>query len=192
MSRQALLAAIQTAQRPLLRRLRALASRASIARVDDGAKLQQVQISVMAGERLDGVQRLQYFGHSAVPPAGSTCLLVSIAGSRTHCIVIGGEHESRPRDLGEGESQLYNAAGDHIWLKANGEIAVKASLKVTIESPLVHCTGELTAAGRIYSATAVEDLRGTMQEMRDRYNAHTHGGVQPGSASTATTSTAMN
>ncbi|WP_293392927.1 phage baseplate assembly protein, partial [Nevskia sp.] len=60
-----LLAAIQQAQRPLMRRLRALASRALIARVDDGAKLQTVQISVMAGERLDGVQRLQYFGHSA-------------------------------------------------------------------------------------------------------------------------------
>ena len=115
-----LLSAIQQAQRPLMRRLRALASRALIARVDDGGKLQQVQISVMAGERLDGVQRLQYFGHSAVPPAGSTCLLVSIAGSRTHCIVIGGEHESRPRDLEEGESQVYNSEGDHIWLKTSG------------------------------------------------------------------------
>ncbi|WP_273456399.1 phage baseplate assembly protein V [Nevskia ramosa] len=191
MSRNGLLAAIQTAQRPLLRRLRALASRASIARVDDGAKLQQVQISVMAGERLDGVQRLQYFGHSAVPPAGSTCLLVSIAGSRTHCIVIGGEHESRPRDLAEGESQIYNSEGDHVWLKSDGEIAIKASLKVTIDSPLVHCTGELTAAGRIYSATAVQDPLGTMQEMRVTYNGHNHGGVQIGSGNTATTLATM-
>ncbi|WP_273454775.1 phage baseplate assembly protein V [Nevskia ramosa] len=185
MSRNGLLAAIQTAQRPLLRRLRALASRATIARVDDGAKLQQVQISVMAGERLDGVQRLQYFGHSAVPPAGSTCLLVSIAGSRTHCIVIGGEHESRPRDLAEGESQVYNSEGDHIWLKTSGEIAIKASLKVTVDTPLMYCTGV------IRSGVAIEDPLGSMQEMRDRYNTHTHNGVQTGGGSTGTTSATM-
>ncbi len=187
----ALLKAIQAAQRPLHRRLRALASRATIARVDDAPQLQQVQVTVMAGERLTGVQRLQYFGHSAVPPAGSTCLLVSIAGSRTHCIVIGGEHESRPRDLEPGESQVYNAAGDHIWLKANGEIAVKASLKVTIDSPLVHCTGELTAAGRIHSATAVEDPLGTIQEMRERYNTHGHTNVQNGGGTSGPTNQAM-
>ncbi|WP_439640059.1 phage baseplate assembly protein V [Nevskia sp.] len=186
-----LLNAIQAAQRPLLRRLRALASRATIARVDDAPQLQQVQVTVMAGERLTGVQRLQYFGLSAVPPAGSTCLLVSIAGSRTHCIVIGGEHESRPRDLEPGESQLYNSGGDHVWLKNSGEMVVQSRVQVTLDAPLVHCTGELTAAGRIYSATAVQDPLGTMQEMRERYNAHTHGGVQPGSASTATTSTVM-
>lgn len=179
-NRSAMIAAMQAVQRPVLRRLRALASRALIARVDDSAKLQAVQVTVLAGERLDDVQRIQNFGHSAVPPAGSTCLLISIAGSRTHCVVIGGEHSSRPRDLAPGESQLYNDQGDYIWLKTSGEIVVKARSIVTVDAPSAHFTGEIIAAGRIKSETAVEDPLGTMQEMRDDYNAHRHPGVQTG------------
>ncbi len=190
-SRTAILTAMQTAMRPLSRRLRALASRALIARADDGGKLQTVQVTALAGERLDDVQRLQYFGHSAVPPPGSTCLLISIAGSRTHCLVIGGEHDSRPRDLDVGESQVYNSHGDHVWLKATGEIVIHSSSLVTINSPHTHVTGTMTVDGALLSNTSVADPLGSMQEMRDINNAHRHTGVQSGGATSGLTNMPM-
>lgn len=181
-TREQMIRAVQRVQQPLMRRIRAIASRATVGRVDDAGRLQAVQISVLAGERLDNVQRLQQFGHSGMPPAGSTCLLISIGGSRTHCVVIGGEDNSRPRDLASGESQLYNSTGDFVWLKTSGEMVLKAASSVTIDSPMatftgdVHVQGELHVDGAISSDTSVADPSGSMQEMRSDYNPHTHPG----------------
>lgn len=129
---------LQQALRPLMARVRSLVARASITRVVDGGLSQQVQITVLAGERLDQVVRLQNFGLTANPPAGSTALLLSMGGSRTHCVVIGADHASRPRDLAPGEAQLYNQWGDFVHLRESGETLVKARSKIVCEAPVVH------------------------------------------------------
>lgn len=159
MSAKDLLRAVQRTSEPLNRRLRALVSRASVTAVNDTSKAQLVQVTVLSGERLSEVVRLQNFGHSAVPPAGSTALLISIGGSRTHCVVIGADHASRPRELAAGESQLYNELGDFVWLKADGETHLKARVKATVEAPEIHAKGNLTVEGTTLLKGAV-----TMQQ----------------------------
>ena len=138
---------LQAALRPLNNRIRAIANRTSITRVADAGLSQQVQVTVLAGERLSDVVRLQNFGLTANPPAGSTALLISMGGSRTHCVVIGADHESRPRDLQPGESQLYNQWGDCVYLQENGETLVKGRSKVISDSPLTHVLGNAEIDG---------------------------------------------
>ncbi|ROH88669.1 phage baseplate assembly protein V [Stagnimonas aquatica] len=189
---------------PIQRRIRALAARTTVARAADAGASQRVQITVLAGERLDDVVRVQNFGLSANPPAGSTALLISIGGSRTHCVVIGADHESRPRDLAPGESQHYNQWGDCVYLQENGEALIKARAKVICDAPLTHVLGDaeidgnllvrgditglgnIAVAGTGYveggleSATSITDPAGTMAEMRSVFNSHTQpvsGGV---------------
>ena len=189
---------------PLQRRIRALAARATVTRVADSAASQRVQITVLAGERLDDVVRVQNFGLSAHPPAGSTALLISIGGSRTHCVVIGADHESRPRDLAPGESQHYNTWGDCVWLRESGETLIQSRTKVLVDAPLTETTGDLrvagnfevvgtstltgavtaeasiSAAGEMHSDTSVSDASGDLVEMRSVFNSHTQpvsGGV---------------
>lgn len=188
---------LQKLLRPVLARIRALAARASLTRVDDSGLSQQVQITVLAGERLDQVVRLQNFGLSANPPAGSTALLISLGGSRTHCVVLGADHASRPRDLLSGESQQYNQWGDCVYLRESGETLVKSRTKVLLDAPLTETTGDMkvggnfevvgtstltgavsaeatiSAAGEIHSDSSVSDSAGDLAEMRSVFNAHT-------------------
>lgn len=53
-----------------------------------------------------------------------------------------------------------------------GEIKIKATTKVTIDAPLTHCTGNLTAAGTIKDLSASSGV--TMDAMRTAYNGHNH------------------
>ncbi len=173
------LQALQRALAPTVRRLRALVNRATLVRVDDSAQPQRVQVTALAGERLSDVPRLQNYGFSCHPPAGSSALLISIAGSRTHPVAILAEHDSRLRDLEAGEVAIYTDQGDSIVIERGGLIRIKAANRVRIESPLVEIIGALTVTGAITSATSVSDPAGSMQEMRGQYNAHNHGGTGP-------------
>lgn len=135
------------AMRPLDRRIRTLATRSTITRADDSELAQNVQVTALALERIPESNRVQMFGLTANPPAGSTALLISIGGSRTHCVVIGADHESRPRDLLPGEAQHYNQWGDFVYLQENGEAHVKARSKVFSDAPLTHALGDVEVDG---------------------------------------------
>ncbi|MDI3259701.1 MAG: phage baseplate assembly protein [Sinobacteraceae bacterium] len=164
---------------PLERRIRALASACTITDVDDSGALQSVALTLLSGERLRQALRVQPYGLSAHPPAGSVGLAISVGGTRTHVLVLGGEDASRPKSLPAGACELYDSAGNYVRLTADGNIEIKASTKVTVTTPELHVTGNVTCAGD------VSDHNGSMQEMREIYNGHNHGGVQGGSSNTA-------
>ena len=166
---------------PLRRRVRMIATRVIITAVNDAGGVQLVQATGLNGERIPDVERLQQFGFSGHPPKGATGLMVCIGGSRSHPVVIAcDDRATRFVELQEGEAVMYAADGHSIvHLKMGGEIAVKATSKVLIDSPLLECTGE------------IKDHTSTMQAMRDTFNAHTHPGVTPGPATTGATATPM-
>lgn len=60
----------------------------------------------------------------------------------------------------------------YVWFKDDSEIVVKAVAKVTIDAPLTHCTGNLTADGFIKDMAASSGV--TMESMRTAYNGHSH------------------
>lgn len=138
---------------PISRQVSMIATRVTITGVNDARKIQTAQVTGRAvdgvrPETLDDVQRLQQFGFSANPLPGSTGLMICIAGSRAHPVVISCEDGStRVVGLEPGESCVYNAYGDFVRLKKTGEMVVKAREKVTVDSPLTHALGDAEVDG---------------------------------------------
>jgi len=63
-----------------------------------------------------------------------------------------------------------------IQVNADGTIKITAPDSMAITSPAVTMSGTLTVTGTIKSNTAIEDPKGTMEEMRTVYNPHRHDG----------------
>jgi len=144
----------------------------------------------------DRVPRIFEFGFTSYPPMKSEVILCRLGGNRSLQIVIGTNHQpSRPRDLKEGDAAIYDVRGARIWLSEDGiiidgaglpmtiqnapTITVKAETKVRIESPLVEVTGDVVSRA--------DGSRVSLNNLRDAYEAHAHGGVQTGGSATGGT-----
>lgn len=160
---------------PLKRRVRLMVARGVVKWVDDAAGLQRVQLALLAGELVDGAEHVQHYGLTSRPFADATAAVVFVGGSRSYPLVIAvDDRRYRLKPLAEGEVALYTDEGDKIHLKRNGNIEVTASTKFKVIAPTVELSGNLVVAG------SVADGAGTMQEMRDTYNTHTHTDPQGG------------
>ena len=187
---------------PLTRRVMLTVSRGVLGGVDDAGGLQRGQVTLLAGETRDGVERVQPFGFSSVPIPGADALVICVGGNRDHPVVVNvDDRRFRPTGLQAGEVCIYSPQSGHrITLKADRSIeiegltvVIKAEEKIRLESPVVEVTGALVAAdgmaalevqtpalhvtGEVMDRSATGGM--TMQGMRDDYNAHNHGGAGP-------------
>jgi phage baseplate assembly protein V len=154
---------------------RLMVSRAVLALIDDAAKLQRVQIQLMADEERGDVERFQNYGFTSVPFPGAEAVALSVGGSRSHMVVIAVEDRRyRLTSLEEGEVAIYTDEGDKIVLKRGGEIEVTAGTRVIIDTPDTLIKGNLHVEGDTTCDGDVSDANGSMQEMRDTYNGHAH------------------
>jgi phage baseplate assembly protein V len=186
---------------PLARRVMLTVSRGTLGGVDDAGGLQRSQVTMLAGEVRDNVERVQPFGFSSVPLPGADCLVICVGGNRDHPVIVNvDDRRHRPAGLEAGEVCIYSPqAGHRVTLKADRSveveglrIVIKGEEKIRLEAPIVELTGGITTAGGgplavTASALAVsgdvQDRSGsggmTMQGMREDYNAHHHGGPGP-------------
>lgn len=171
---------------PLATRIRTLATRGVVLLSNDATRAQSLQVGALAGETLDPVERFGEFGFTSRPPRGSEVLVVCLGGDRSHPIVVATENrEARPRNLAEGDVGLYSAAGGaavvRLTLRASGVLEITAPGGVTIAGD-VSIDGNLSVDGDASATGDVSDAAGSMQEIRDVFNAHTH--THGGSAGT--------
>ena len=175
--------ALRRALQPLQQRVMLMISRALVLVVKDVAGLQGLQVSLLADEVREDVERFQEYGFTSHPHPGAEAVAACVAGSRDHVLVIAvDDRRYRLRSLVQGEVAIYTDEGDKIVLKRGGIIEMTAATKVVITSPLVQCSGNLEVAGTIDSGatiTAAADVRDqagvkTMAGMRSAYNAHDH------------------
>ena len=146
--------------RPLRRRVMLMVGRAVLAVVDDGRRMQAVQVEGLAGEILDGAERMQNYGFTSHPHPGAEALLLAVGGMRQHPIVAAvDDRRHRPTGLAEGEVCLYTSedAADNphrVLLKtgrkahvlAAGEIRLECGSTVVAITPSgVTVTGPFTA-----------------------------------------------
>lgn len=179
---------LQRALNPIRQRLALMMGRALVLLVNDDTKLQSLQVSLLADEVREDVERFQNYGFTAHPLPGAEAVAASVAGSRDHVLVIAvDDRRYRLKGLAHGEVAIYTDQGDKIVLKRGGTIEVTASTKVRLVAPLVEMTGDLQVTGNITSAaniTAsgnVADQGGakTMAGMRAAFNPHKHGASAP-------------
>lgn len=185
---------------PILRRIRLIVTRGVVRLVDPTQLMQQLQVELLKGEVLDGVEHFEPYGFTSHPLAGAEVLAVSLNGRRENTIALCvADRRYRKQSLAPGESALHNHLGDYIVIKQDRTIEVYAGVKVKVIAPTVEVLastkvilttpltevsgnmtvgGTLAAAGAISSSTSVADPSGTMTEMRDTFNVHAHpGGV---------------
>ena len=181
----------------LYRRIMLMVGRGTLAMTDDGTGQERMQVQLLDGETRDASDRVQQYGISSHPPAGSHVLVVNVGGQRDHPIIIGADDPTtRPTGLAEGEVMLWSAHGQRTHFKQDGgaeittaeghtirllpgsiaeiecqQITVKASSKARFETPTLECTGDIK--------DQCDGGGMSMLGMRDDYNAHVHGGSPP-------------
>ncbi|MFA7942068.1 phage baseplate assembly protein V [Pseudomonas brenneri] len=154
---------------------------------DDSQAAQLLQVKLNDSETRDGTPRIAEFGFTSRPPEGSDVLMVFLGGDRSKGVVVATAHQaSRPANLLEGESMVYDVWGKSIYLTKSGGIIVEAkgapvtvnnATTVTINAadlvqmntPVLRVSGDIEAGGN------VKDKTRTMADDRALFNQHTNG-----------------
>lgn len=157
------------------------AFRAVAARNTHG-KLIGVQMQGLAGETVDGEQ-FQNYGFSSAPLPGAEYIVIPVGGNSKHSVVVASEDGRYRLQLQDGEVSLYTDEGDYVHMKrgrvievVTDELLFKVKNKVRFETPLVEVSGNEHVFGDIKSDGEVTDSKRSMQDDRDIYNSHDHGG----------------
>jgi phage gp45-like len=112
--------------RPLQTRIANSIARAVVQLVDDGKKLQLLQLGVLQGEDIDDAERFQSYGFSSVPLAGAEAVVIFPGGDRAHPLVVAvDDRRYRPTGGQPGEVTVYHHTGAKIRLEADGDIEVQ-------------------------------------------------------------------
>lgn len=164
---------------PIRRRLAHLVARAVVTLVNDAAKMQTLQLGLLADEALDGAEHWQPYGFTYKPHAGAEALVLAVGGHRAHSVVIAcADRRYRLTAMEDGEVALYSDEGDKIHFKRGRVIEVltetlniSASTAVNFDTPVINTTGQILSDGDQVAA-------GISQ------TGHVHGGVQSGASNT--------
>jgi phage baseplate assembly protein V len=134
---------------PIERRVRAIAARCIINLVNDAAELQQLQISALPGETLDGLLRMQEYGFTSKPFPGAEGAAIFLLGDRNAGIVIAcDDRRYRLKGLADGEVALYDDLGQKLHLTRTG-IVIHSEQAVTVEAPSIVLAGGGPAVARV-------------------------------------------
>jgi len=119
---------------PMSRRLRLMAARGIIASISDAPKQQRSQVSLLAGEVRDNVERFQEYGFTSVPFPGAEGVFLSLNGSRDQGVMICiADRRYRLTGLRPGEAALHDDQGQKVHLTRDG-IVVSTPKKCRIEA----------------------------------------------------------
>lgn len=162
--------------------------------IDDSKEAQQLQVteraegSGFADRPIDDVTRVTEFGFASVPPLGAEALMIRRNGDRSQSLVIATNHRpSRARDLKPGDAGIYDVRGAKVMLTEDGLVidcaglpaVIRNATTVRIEADTLEVTGDVVSRA---DGTPV-----SLNDLRDAYAAHKHGGVDTGSGTSGTT-----
>lgn len=154
----------------IFRRLQLLVAQGVATMVGHG----KVQVSVLDGEVLGNIKRVEPYGFSHRPHAGAQAYLVFPGGDRSIGIALVIGDAQYNLELQEGEAALHDDLGQKVHLTRKGMVMDGAGLPITLKNapevvadvPLLRCTGDIidnAGNGGV-----------SMAEMRAAYNDHGH------------------
>jgi len=159
------------------------------------------------------------WGLFAAPSIGDECLVVSVEGSYNNgfACLLNFNNDERPLPVKSGEFWLVHKTGSFLKLTNNGNLSINGHAEINVTAPTLNITvngnvalnasGSVSATANLFELTgdtkidgnlvvsgSISDLNGTkgsIGNIRDTYNSHTHGGVETGSGNTGTPSTPL-
>lgn len=176
----------------------AVVSRGKIAAVHAGRRT-LVQVRLLEGELKERVELIMPYGMSAMP-AGGDVILLTVGASRDHVVAIGVDDSSlRIRDLAPGEFGFRRGAqqiafrqarldivGNVLNVVFDGDVNIRSGGTVTVKAALTVFDGDVLVTGDISDQ---DGTHGTVGAFRAAYDAHRHGGIDPGGGTTDVTDT---
>lgn len=119
--------------RPLSTRIASMVSRAVVQLVDDGPKLQSLQVGVP--EPRPDAEHFQPYGFFSVPFPGAEAVVIFPNGDRSHPLVlVASDRRYRPTDGQLGEAGLATDEGDEIRLARGHAIVLTSSGTIQLGS----------------------------------------------------------
>jgi len=172
---------------PIKRKLSLMVTRGLVNMIKDSDGLQIFQLSALAGELLDDVERVQNYGMTSHPHPDAEAVILNVGGNRSHPIIIALDDRRYRLHLGEGEVALYDDLGQFVKLSRTG--IVMQSPKGTSHNGNMVVNGDLLVTGKTdiggnASLANNVDISGVLTLAGININAHTHGGITTGGAST--------
>lgn len=163
---------------PIKRRILHIVGRGVVRLSTDGDGNQRYQVSLMAEETRDGVERIQEYGFTSRPLAGADAVVVFPGGNREFGLIVAvDDRRYRLKGLAEGEVALYTDEGDRIHLKRGGKIEISATSEVDV----------IASSKVVINSPAVEVGSGALEKalmgeaFQQFFNTHTHTSTSPGS-----------
>lgn len=166
----------------MLARMRGMVARCVVGLVNDAAKLQGLQLTIMAGQGADDIEHFQTYGHTSVPHPGAEGIALAVGGSRAHTVVIAlDDRRFRLTNLAPGEVALYDDLGHKVHLTRDGIVIDGAGQLVTmVNLTKLRVEADFEATGHIKDHCDLGTGR-TMEQMRLWGEGHTHTSSTAGS-----------
>lgn len=143
-----------------------------------------------------------WIGWYAPPVSGDQVVVLFQQGSKNvpfGAFLLYSKAELPPTDVAEGEAIWFHTSGSFIKLTNDGKVLLNGNAEIDLTAPTINIvvtggvnitapsdvtiTGNLTVTGTINATGDITDLNGangSVQDMRQDYNAHTHNGVTSG------------
>lgn len=146
------------------RRMQLLIGHGRIQIGDDSGQVQIQQVQFAGDDIRDDTPRITDYGFTSMPKPGCQAIVVFIGGDRSNGAILGtNDDTARLKNLLPGEVAIYDDLGQSVYLTRAGivvnggglpiqvnntpSLTVNASTSVTLNTPLVHCTQNLTVDG---------------------------------------------
>lgn len=115
-------------------RVRRMLMRVVLKLVDDGPKMQSLQLEGYSGLTRDKVEHFQPYGFSSVPFAGAEGIGLSIGGSTDHiAVLVVDDRRYRFKGKKDGEVAIYDDQGQSVHLTRDGIVVKGAGLPMVFE-----------------------------------------------------------
>lgn len=173
---------------PMRRALGNMVARGVVAAVNAGAKMQSLQMRLLADESKSDVEHFEPYGFTSHPKGGAEGVVLFPDGDRSHgFLVVVADRRYRLTGLREGEVALHDDQGQKVHLTRDGIVIDGAGLpilvhntpEVTLDTPQVRMTGNLQVDGDITATGDISDHDNeSMAGMRSTYNGHDHNETQ--------------
>lgn len=178
--------------RHLQKRLFSLVSRGVITLTNSANKCQSLQIKMSGGELKDNIEHIEPYGFTSRPLVGAETVSLFLNGDKSHGVVIvAGDRRYRLKGLEPGEVAIYTDEGDTITFKRQNTIEisthkfiVNAQKSIDLNAPVIQTNGlsfmvnakekAVFMTPTLSSTNEISDKAGTMSNMRQIYNGHTH------------------
>ncbi|MFW2176669.1 MULTISPECIES: phage baseplate assembly protein domain-containing protein [unclassified Moraxella] len=123
-----------------------------------------LQVTGLSEEIIDNVRIMQQVGFASDLPVDSQVVMLPIGGRATNMVIIASGEAPIVVTANEGEVVIYDQFGHEIRL---GKAGIKMIGNVDVQ-------GNITTHGNITANGQINDMQGSMAEIRTIYNSHSH------------------